>query len=123
MAVLVGCETTNSINASSAVQKETWELAQMYHHTRVSRVAYSPESVAWLESELRDRGLTEEELEAARNGDLFIGMSRDAMYAVMGKPRRANRTVFEGSDRVQYVYGQYGPYVYTENGFVTAWQD
>ncbi len=84
----------------------------------------SPEAMSQLETVLLEKGITEEELEAARNGSVFIGMSRDALYAAWGKPYTENRTILANKVRIQHVFTFGGRrYAYTENGFVTAIQD
>lgn len=60
-------------------------------------------------------------------GKIGVGMSTCALYAVMGRPSRENRSVFGGTVRVQHVYSGYYAYIasyfYTENDVVTGWQD
>lgn len=60
---------------------------------------------------------------AIRFGDLIIGMTEEQAILVWGRPIRTNRTVTRGGVREQWVYGSSGPFVYFENGRLTAWQD
>lgn len=52
-----------------------------------------------------------------------IGMSLCDLYASWGYPDAENRTVGGWGVHIQHVYGDFGPYVYTENGRVSSWQD
>ena len=63
-----------------------------------------------------------QEINSIINGTIFIGMSESALIACWGKPRDVNKTVGEWGTHKQYVYGDFGPYVYVENGYVTSWQ-
>lgn len=56
------------------------------------------------------------------------GMGLCALYASWGKPDRENRSVGAWGTHIQHVYHAglrhiKPTYVYTENGFVTSWQD
>jgi len=51
-----------------------------------------------------------------------VGMSESALLASKGRPESINTTLFEDHIRKQYVYGDGGPYVYVDNGVVTAVQ-
>ena len=63
-----------------------------------------------------------QEINSIINGTIFIGMSESALIACWGKPRDVNKSVGEWGTHKQYVYGDFGPYVYVENGYVTSWQ-
>lgn len=52
-----------------------------------------------------------------------IGINQCALYASWGYPKSQNRTVGSWGVHIQHVYGDFGPYVYTENGRVTSWQN
>jgi len=53
-----------------------------------------------------------------------IGMSVCALYASWGVPDNENRSVSRYGTTIQHVYGRdYPVYVYSEDGFVTGWQD
>lgn len=60
---------------------------------------------------------------AIREGKLIIGMNRDQAIASWGKPEKINRTVTRAGNTEQWVFGSFGPFVYFENGILTAWQD
>lgn len=83
----------------------------------------SPAALLQLETMLLEKGLPKAELEAAKQGKIFIGMSVLGLYAARGKPLKENRTVTASGSSIQHVYGNLGPYVYSENGTVTSWQD
>lgn len=57
------------------------------------------------------------------NRKIWIGMSDDQLKKSMGRPHEVNRTVGAWGNHEQWVYGDWGPYVYVENGIVTSWQD
>lgn len=52
-----------------------------------------------------------------------IGMTDCELLAAWGYPSDTNRSVGSWGAHVQHVYGRNGPYVYTENGIVKAFQD
>ena len=87
-------------------------------------ILLSDKAFEQLEQEIDSRtDLTEEEREAAKEQKIFIGMSEHALICSLGQPRSSNRTVTVSGTSVQYVYGSFGPYVYTTNGYITSWQD
>jgi hypothetical protein len=54
---------------------------------------------------------------------IWMGMSKDQLVKSWGRPNDINRTVGSWGSHEQWVYGDFGPYVYVENGTVTSWQD
>lgn len=52
-----------------------------------------------------------------------MGINRCTLYAAWGYPERINRTVGSWGVHAQLIYGDYGPYVYLNNGIVRSWQD
>lgn len=64
----------------------------------------------------------EKTAQAILNNKIFIGMSRSALIESWGRPQKINTTVTEYGKEEQFVYGNFGPYVYVENGKVTSWQ-
>lgn len=52
-----------------------------------------------------------------------LGINQCTLYASWGYPNDVNRTVGAWGTHSQLVYGQYGPYVYLENGVVRSFQD
>jgi len=117
---------------------DDWQVAVAYQYMRNGvRALYpeygmaftpapSPELLAYYEDELRARGLTEREIEAAREGEIFIGMSWLGLYAAMGRPCDSNVSVGSWGRHTQYVYCYRNTvkrdYVYTENGKIRSWQ-
>ncbi len=65
---------------------------------------------------------TDKEKEAIAHGLVYIGMTVRALEASLGRPDRINTSTGEWGTRKQYVYGDYGPYVYVEDGAVTSYQ-
>lgn len=58
-----------------------------------------------------------------REERIRIGMSECELYAAWGFPKSNNRSAGSWGIHIQHLYGDWGPYVYTENGRVTSWQD
>lgn len=59
---------------------------------------------------------------------LWIGMTDSQLYVSMGVPKDKNNTVGTWGTHSQWVYGDFGPYVYLEGKsrddlVVTSWQD
>lgn len=52
-----------------------------------------------------------------------IGIDQCDLYASWGRPMDKNRSVGSWGVHYQYIYGQFGPYVYTKNNRVVSWQD
>jgi hypothetical protein len=74
----------------------------------------------------RRKLLTTDELAAADQGTLQIGMSRCGMFAVQGGQLSENTTTTAAGSFVQHIFfnsvrGK-REYVYTQNGRVTSWQ-
>ncbi len=53
---------------------------------------------------------------------IWVGMTAAQLMASWGSPRTNNRSVFAEGERDQWVYGDFGPYVYLDNGIVTSYQ-
>lgn len=75
----------------------------------------------------RRKLLSLEEQAAADRGQLLIGMSRCAMFAVQGAPIAQNSTTSASGTFIQHVFFNSRvtfkrEYVYTQNGRVTSWQ-
>lgn len=54
---------------------------------------------------------------------IFIGMNKEQLVMSWGRPRDINRTGTSYSTHEQWCYGDFGPYIYVEDGVVTSWQD
>lgn len=60
--------------------------------------------------------------------NIWVGMDKDQAILSWGLPNDTNNTVTGGGIRSQWVYGDFGPYVYLEGKtkadlVVTSWQD
>jgi hypothetical protein len=67
-------------------------------------------------------GLDQSELDRVRKRDVWIGMPVEALYVSRGYPDQENKTITLGNIRIQHVYQEERVYIYSENGYVTAWQ-
>jgi hypothetical protein len=70
--------------------------------------------------------LTSSQIIDIQYNNLYIGMPTSLLFISWGRPSQTNRTTTISGERIQYVYRNYlgsSDYAYTENGFVTAWQD
>ena len=54
---------------------------------------------------------------------VIIGMNKEQVKLVMGKPRDINRTVTSYNTSEQWIYGSFGPYLYFDNNVLSSWQD
>jgi len=68
-------------------------------------------------------GWSKEECISIAKGYIFMGMTKEQLIMAWGKPKDINRTVTRYSTDEQWVYGDFGPYVYLKDGVVTSWQD
>ena len=53
----------------------------------------------------------------------MLDMPEKMLIMSWGKPISINENVGSWGVHKQYVYGDFGPYVYVENGKVTSWQN
>lgn len=84
----------------------------------------SPLAMSQLETVMLEKGITPEELSAIKSDQVFIGMSRNALYAAWGKPHIENVTTTATGTRIQHVFRSYhSNYVYTQDGIITAIQN
>ena len=91
----------------------------LYTYTRIQ-----PDSLEPILAELVKRGHSTKEIEHVRRGEVFIGMSEDAVRGAKGWPDRTNRTVTAYGESKQLVYEGYSTeYIYIEDGKVRSWQD
>lgn len=66
---------------------------------------------------------SEEFKKAIREGSLKIGMTDEMAKISWGDPLKINRTVTAGGVREQWIYGEFKPYVYFEDGKITGWDE
>ena len=59
----------------------------------------------------------------AKKQKIKIGMPEKILIMSWGEPIKINENVGSWGVHKQYIYGDFGPYVYVENGKVTSWQD
>ena len=52
---------------------------------------------------------------------ILLGITKERVISLVGKPDQINRTIGEWGVHEQWVYGR--TYLYFENGILTAWQD
>lgn len=79
-------------------------------------------------SELCLRVWTEEKCSGVAEQKLWIGMTDSQLYISLGVPKDKNNTMGSWGIHSQWVYGDFGPYVYLEGKskndlLVTSWQD
>ncbi len=67
-----------------------------------------------------DPGWDKKTLDAVRTGSFFIGMPAGALETSWGKPREINRTFSSEGVHEQWIYGDWGPYIYLDNGKVVS---
>ncbi len=68
------------------------------------------------------KNFTKKEIQAIRNGNVFIGMQENALYESIGRPLKTNTTIVSGYTNKQCVYGS-GIYIYIENQKVKSMQN
>lgn len=62
-------------------------------------------------------------LKAIKEGKIFIGMDKGQVRASWGLPRKINSSGGSWGIHEQWIYGDFGPYLYFENDRLTSWQD
>ena len=66
---------------------------------------------------------SEEFMKAIREGSIKIGMTPEMTIISWGEPLKINRTVTAAGTREQWIYGEFKPYVYFEDGKITGWDE
>jgi hypothetical protein len=61
--------------------------------------------------------------EDVKEGKMRLGMNKEEVVCSWGMPEDINRTVGIGGVHEQWVYGDFGPYLYFDDGVLTSWQD
>jgi len=137
--LLAGCVTTQlaSYTPESLKSVSNVGLAYRYHCVIVKSKRenagaltfgqiLSEEEFNNLEQELLRRGLSQHDLDLARESKVKVGMSDLAMLAALGQPLRHNVSENSSGTNIQWIFsrGFEKPhlYVYTENGVVTSIQ-
>lgn len=54
---------------------------------------------------------------------VYLGMNQEMCIYSWGKPRKVNQSIGSWGTHEQWVYGDFGPYVYFQNGVLTSIQD
>lgn len=62
-------------------------------------------------------------LKAIEKKEIFLGMTKDQVIASWGLPGKINQSVGGWGVHEQWIYGDYGPYLYFENNKLKSWQD
>jgi hypothetical protein len=109
-----------NISESDVLNASPLELCQLYGMSRDwGDVVFQQR----LSEELASRsGFSSRDWEDIRSGIIRVGQSDAAAICAVGPYERRNVTAGQYGRFVQYVLGDAGPYVYTENGKVTSWQ-
>jgi hypothetical protein len=70
--------------------------------------------------------LTDSQLDTIKNKQLYIGMHYTLVFLAWGMPKDKIKTIDISGEHIKYVYerwpGKY-KYAYTDNGFLTSWQE
>lgn len=117
------CAMPEATPPSEAVMRKASnvELCQAY---AISKNPYSAAVQAAVRRELARRGSVSKQDQADWNkGFVRIGMSEHVAVCSWGPYFDVNTTTGAWGVHRQYVMGQFGPYVYTENGRVTSFQN
>ncbi|MDZ4136681.1 MAG: hypothetical protein U1D06_13985 [Paracoccaceae bacterium] len=97
------------------------ELCQTYAR---AKSPYAPAWQAAARNELIRRGaVTKQDQADWSKGLVRIGMAEHIAVCSWGPYVDVNSTTGSWGTHRQYVIGQFGPYVYTENGVVTSFQN
>jgi hypothetical protein len=75
------------------------------------------------ETEKKYRKWGKRVVQAIKDGKIFIGMTKEQVRASWGPPDRSNRSVGSWGVHEQWIYGDFGPYLYFENNKLSSWQD
>ncbi len=59
---------------------------------------------------------------AWRYNAIWVGMTDKQLVAAWGRPKQTNSTVTGAGSQEQWVYGDFGPFVYVEGGIVRSYQ-
>ena len=62
-------------------------------------------------------------LTAIKKGKVFIGMNKEQVRLSWGLPQEINKSGGKWGLHEQWIYGDFGPYLYFENNKLTSWQD
>lgn len=85
--------------------------------TMFAHQAYDPK----FEAELREREyFSDGEMQLIADQTVKIGMREQALRCIFGRSWSANRSVGSWCTHTQYVFQDYGWYVYVENGVVVS---
>lgn len=115
---VAACATPDAATMSS---RSDLELCQTY---AMGRAGLSPAWMNAAEAELmRRKAITNDERIDAERQRVRIGMKEHVAVCAWGPYVTVNRTTGSWGTDKQYVMGQFGPYVYTRNGVVTAFQN
>ncbi len=93
------------------------ELCQTFHDAHGE-----PRDKQAVLQEIKARGATDQDVTDITASRLRVGMPDFLIICRLGLPLKANTSGGSWGSRVQYVFGDFGPYVYVVNGRVEAWQ-
>lgn len=124
IAALIGLVAVSACATPDAATMQAATPLQLCQTYAMAKNTYAPD---WLNAsidELKRRGsLSKQELSDISRQRMRTGMSEHAAVCSWGPYVDVNTTTGSWGVHRQYVMGQFGPYVYTENGRVTSWQN
>ncbi|WP_322889305.1 MULTISPECIES: hypothetical protein [unclassified Yoonia] len=120
LSVMIACGPPPPPTATMLMRQSPIALCQSYSAARANNWASGRQAVL---AEIERRQLfSAEEMQMILRGPLKIGASELVAICSWGPYFDVNTTTTSSGVNKQYVMGQFGPYVYTQNGLVTALQ-
>jgi len=122
LATVAACAApTPPVNQGQISRASNVTLCQTYAQ---AKSPYAPEWQAAVRNELNKRGaVTKRDKADWDKGLVRVGMAEHIAVCSWGPYLDVNTTTGAWGTDKQYVFGQFGPYVYTRNGKVTAFQN
>ena len=90
---------------------------------RLAGFGDSDDMKIFMVKEAKRRALKFNNVSLIKDQKIKLGITSCELYASWGEANSINRSVGSFGVHIQHVYSEYGTYVYTENGYVTSWQD
>lgn len=98
-------------------------VAQLCREFYIYRNSFYPDRAeSFLQAAISQGKFNEAEIRDIRSETIRRGMREDVAACAWGAPLQTNVTAGAWGVHKQLVLGDFGPYVYIENGRVTAWQ-
>jgi hypothetical protein len=116
--VIIQSKTEREFFGKTEVDYSRYIISDFKEAMRLKEIVFCNSHNNWIKTKFGEKVYN-----SIKENKYWIGMTEEQLYLSLGKPNSINRTVTSSRTRKQYVYQNYGIYLYIENNKVVSFQD